>query len=255
MPISHDKLLIAVDDEKIAGTIIAPESKKSPGVLFIHGWGGSQDDCLAPARLAADRGFACLAFDLRGHGETFDQRIKITREENLRDVIAAYDFLVAQPNVEPAEICLVGISYGGYLAAIATTLRSVSALALRAPAIYKDTNWTLPKLKLHEDPELVLYRRSLVSWDDNRALLACVAFTGDVLLVSSELDDVVPPTVSESYVAAFTQPCTITSRVIAGADHGLSEERWRREYTVWLIDWITEVMRVPEESAANRLAP
>ena len=243
MPISHENVTIAVHDQQIAGTLIAPQSKNSPAVLFVHGWGGSQVDCLIHAHLAAERGFACLTFDLRGHGQTFDQRIKVTREDNLLDVIAAYDVLASRPGVDPARICLVGISYGGYLGAIATTRRAISSLALRSPAIYKDPNWNLPKLKLHEDPELVLYRRRLVSWDDNRALLACVAFTGDVLMVAAEQDDVVPAPVRESYAAAFTQAHSISSHVIAGADHGLSDERWRREYTSRLLKWLMELLK------------
>ena len=251
MPTRSEKISIPVVDQQIAGTFLAPQSTKLPGVLFAHGWRGSQEQCLVPARLAAGRGCACLTFDLRGHGQTLEQRIKITREDNLRDVIAAYDVLASRPEVDPTAICIVGVSYGGYLGAIATTLRPVSALALRAPAIYRDPNWNLPKLKLHEDPELVSYRRRPVSWDNNRALLACVAFTGDVLIVASERDDVVPTPVSESYAAAFTKARSLTSHVIAAADHGLSEELWRREYRARLIEWLTATMVKPGVESPN----
>jgi uncharacterized protein len=251
MAIRSQKISIPVDDQQIAGTLLAPRSKKLPGVLFAHGWGASQEHSLVLARLAAGRGCICLTFDFRGHGETVDQRIKTTREDNLRDLIAAYDVLASQPEVDPAVIFLVGVSYGGYLGAILTKLRQVSALALRAPAIYRDPNWNLPKLKLHEDPELVLYRRRPVSWDDNRALLACVGFSGDVLIVSSERDDIVPKPVTESYAAAFTKARSLTAHVIAGADHGLSEERWRREYSALLLEWLTTTMAKPELESPN----
>jgi dienelactone hydrolase len=242
MSVDKKDIAIPVHDDQIAGTLIAPQSKRLPGILFVHGWGGSREDGLLAARLVAERGCACLTFDLRGHGRSVDQRIKVTREDNLRDVIAAYDTLASRPEVDPSAICVVGISYGGYLAAILTTLRPVTALGLRAPALYRDPNWNLPKLKLHEDPELVLYRRRIVSPEDNRALLACVAFTGDVLLVASGKDDIVPAPVSESYTAAFRQARTFSLHLIAGADHGLSEDRWRREYTACLVEWLTEKM-------------
>ena len=247
MPARSETISIPVDDQQIAGTFVASQAKNLPGVLFAHGWGGSQEQCLVPARLAAGRGSACLTFDFRGHGRTLDQRIQITREDNLRDIVAAYDVLASRPEVDPKAISITGFSYGGYLAAIMTTLRPVSALALRAPAIYRDANWNLPKVKLHEDPELVLYRRHPVSWDDNRALLACVAFAGDVLIVASGQDDVVPAPVSESYAAACTHARSLISHVIAGADHGLSDERWRREYTARLVDWLTKVMIKPRD--------
>ena len=39
---SHtEKVEIVVEDETIAGTMVSPQSKV-PGVLFVHGWGGSQ---------------------------------------------------------------------------------------------------------------------------------------------------------------------------------------------------------------------
>jgi pimeloyl-ACP methyl ester carboxylesterase len=247
MPARSETISIPVDDQQIAGTFVASQAKNLPGVLFAHGWGGSQEQCLVPARLAAGRGCACLTFDFRGHGRTLDQRIQITREDSLRDIVAAYDVLASRPEVDPKAISIAGFSYGGYLAAIMTTLRPVSALALRAPAIYRDANWNLPKVKLHEDPELVLYRRHPVSWDDNRALLACVAFAGDVLILASGQDDVVPAPVSESYAAACTHARSLISHVIAGADHGLSDERWRREYTARLVDWLTKVMIKPRD--------
>ena len=60
---------------------------------------------------------------------------------------------------EEQAIAVVGTSYGAYLATILTSLRPVRWLALRAPAIYKDEGWKLPKRQLHQDPDLPAYRR------------------------------------------------------------------------------------------------
>ena len=39
---THSEMVnILVDDEHIAGTFLSPP-EKMPGVLFVHGWGGSQ---------------------------------------------------------------------------------------------------------------------------------------------------------------------------------------------------------------------
>ena len=87
------------------------------------------------------------------------QRESVSREDNLRDVLAAYDVLVGHPAVDPGAIAIVGSSYGGYLAAIASALRPVRWLALRVPALYKDADWDMPKGQLNRD-ELAAYRHS-----------------------------------------------------------------------------------------------
>jgi pimeloyl-ACP methyl ester carboxylesterase len=240
---------IAVDGEHIEGTVVAPKTS-SPGVLFVHGWGGNQQQYLARARAIAGLGCVCVAFDLRGHGGTEEQQETVTREENLKDVIAAYDALAGQPGVDPDSIVVVGSSYGGYLAAILTSLRPVRWLALRVPALYKDDDWALPKVELKKYG-LAAYRRGRVKPDENRALKACAAFEGDVLIVESEHDDIIPHPVFENYIAAFKNARSLTYRVIDGADHGLSKPPWQQAYTTLLVNWATEmVLGAKEEDAA-----
>ena len=134
---NDDEVEIDVGDHMIAGTLVRPATMV-PGVLFVHGWGGRQQQYLARAREIAALGAICLTLDLRGHGRTRHQQDTVTREENLRDVVAGYDTLVAQRGVDPSAIAVIGSSYGGYLAAILSSLRPVRWLALRVPALYKD---------------------------------------------------------------------------------------------------------------------
>ncbi len=241
MATHDDTTRIAVDREHIAGTIVTPDTRL-PGVLFVHGWGGSQEQYLARAREVAALGCVCLTFDLRGHAGTLPQQETVTRENNLHDVLAAYDVLASHRAVNPSTIAVVGSSYGGYLGAILTTLRPVKWLALRVPALYMDNGWGLPKRQLHKEQDLATYRRSLVRPEDNRALRACAEFRGDVLLVESECDKVIPHEVICSYRDACVRARSLTYRVIEGADHGLSEARWQRAYTSLLVGWMTEMV-------------
>src|SRR5690606_10856623 len=66
MEIRLDPVDIAVDGEVVRGTVLSTPPAL-PGVLFVHGWGGSQDHDLGRARRAAGIGCVCLTFDLRGH--------------------------------------------------------------------------------------------------------------------------------------------------------------------------------------------
>jgi dienelactone hydrolase len=245
---------IAVGDGHIAGTLITPATLVA-GVLFVHGWGGSQEQYMARAREIAGLGCVCLAFDLSGHAKTRPQYETVSRDGNLRDVLAAYDVLAAHPLVDRTAIAVVGSSYGGYLAAILTSMRPVKWLALRAPALYIDTGWEMPKLQLHKEQDLKAYRNSFVPAEENRALRACATFQGDVLIVESEVDGTIPPTVITSYREAFIQSRSLTYRVIQGADHGLSKEASQRAYTTLLVNWMTEMLFGAREGNAARQAP
>lgn len=241
MPTHDEAIEILVDNESIAGTFVTP-STRMPGLLFVHGWGGSQEQYLARAREAAALGCLSLTLDLRGHAGTRPLSETVSRENNLRDVLAAYDMLASHPQVDPSAIGVVGSSYGGYLAAILTHLRAVKWLALRAPALYMDSGWELPKRQLHKDQDLDTYRKSLIPAKDNRALRAAAAFDGDVLLVESEFDNTIPSTVISNYREAFIKAQSLTYRVMKGADHGLSEQAHQRAYTVLLINWLGEMI-------------
>jgi pimeloyl-ACP methyl ester carboxylesterase len=236
-----EKVDIQVDDQRIAGTFVTPGTLV-PGVLFVHGWGGSQDQYLSRAREVAALGCICLTFDLRGHAQTRTQYETVSRDQNLRDLLAAYDLLVARRHVDPQAIAVVGSSYGGYLSAILTALRPVTWLALRAPALYIDTGWETPKLQLHRDQDLKGYRRTQVPAPDNRALRACQDFNGDVLLVESEFDDIIPQSVLASYREASHRARSLTYRCMAGADHGLTQDVHQRAYTSLLVTWLGEML-------------
>lgn len=240
MTANKDPIDILVENEHIAGTFMAPESKM-PGVLFVHGWGGSQERDLERAKGMAGLGCVCLTFDMRGHVATQVQKETVTREHNLADLLAAYDQLSEHPAVDPSCIAVIGTSYGGYLAAFLTTLRPVKWLALRVPALYWDDEWTTPKQAL-DKVRLMDYRHGRLTPNDNRALAACAGFEGDVLLVESQYDDRVPHSTIMSYRSSFVSAHSLTHRIIDGADHGLSGEGCQEVYTKILTRWVSEMV-------------
>jgi pimeloyl-ACP methyl ester carboxylesterase len=243
MSLRDEPVDIAVDGCTIGGTVVAgADGGSQPGALFVHGWGGSQEQYLSRARAVAETGCVCLTFDLRGHQRTLTQHEAVTREQNLHDVVAAYDVLASREGVDGSRIALVGSSYGAYLGALATVLRPVRWLSLRAPAIYKDAGWNLPKRTLHRDPEFADFRLREHRPSDNRALDACARFRGDALVVESGDDRIVPHAVVASYNAALATAHSLTYRVIEDADHGLTQERWKQAYSDLLVAWLNEMM-------------
>ena len=231
---------VVVHGTRLAGTMAAPETGL-PGLLFLHGWHGSQAQDMDHAHAIAALGCVCLSFDLRGHAGTEAMRASITPKDNLDDALAAYDTLAAHPAVDRSAICVVGSSYGAYLAAILTSLRPVKWLSMRVPALYRDADWTQSKASL-DRTQLNAYRNAIVTIEGNKALQAAAAFRGDVLIVESELDDLVPHVTIANYLAAFRQARSVTYRMIDGADHALSDPNSRRAYASLLIGWIREML-------------
>ena len=250
MEIKLDVVSIGIDEQRLEGSLMQP-AQALPGILFVHGWGGSQSQDLQRARDAAALGTVCLTFDLRGHDRETAAFRSVTREQNLADLVAAYDWLAQRPNVDDDAIAVVGVSYGGYLATILSALRPVRWLALRSPALYKDDGWKVPKLDLHIDPDLPAYRRRRIDWHDNRALRAGAEFHGDVLIVEAEKDDIVPHPVIENYVAAFGHAHSLTSRCIGAADHALSDEQAQLDYNTTLLKWLSEMILGGRKAAAR----
>lgn len=227
--------------QQLDGTLLSP-ARLIPGVLFIHGWGGSQEQDLVRAGEIAQLGCICFTFDLRGHARYDNQRNIVTRSDGLADVLAAYDLLASQQQVDRSAIAVVGVSYGGYLATLLTAHRPVAWLALRAPALYPDDQWDVPKALLPRD-KISSYRNHFRTGYQDKALAACEAFDGDVLIVESEHDDYVPHTAISSFIAAFQRSNSLSYRILKGADHALRDETHRIAYNKLLLTWIEEMVR------------
>ena len=244
--IQEGRVELAVEGQKLAGTLLKPDAPV-PGFLFVHGWGGDQDEDLGHAEEIARLGCVCFTFDLRGHAESDAVREEVTRQDGLNDVRTAYDFLASQPLINGDAIGVIGTSYGGYLSALLTRDRPVRWLALRVPALYPDDDWDTPKARLNKDV-VRAYREQIRTPRDNRALAACEAFEGDVLIVESGDDDRIPTEVILSYQAAFKRASSFTHRIIPGASHALRDPADQRVYATILINWLEEMVRASRRS-------
>lgn len=240
---------IAVDDDRFCATFVQP-APGLPAVIHVHGWNGSQEFELAHVRDAVGMGCAVLAVDLRGHDRDDRRHGEVTRGDNLRDLVRAYDWLAARDDVDPSAIAVAGFSYGAYLAALLSEVRPVRWLALRSPASYPDEGWNVPKQALEDRVDLEAYRREVQPPDADRALRACARFGGDVLLAAAEHDDVLPPQVMQSYRDALRSARSVTTRVLAGADHELSHADSRRQWSELLDAWLREMIIGARRQAA-----
>ena len=58
MTARSETIQIDIDDEQMTGTFLSPKSKV-PGVLFVHGWGGSQERDLSQSQIESAGGVVC----------------------------------------------------------------------------------------------------------------------------------------------------------------------------------------------------
>lgn len=239
--VDKDAITLEVEGQKVVGSLLKPELPV-PGFLFIHGWGGDQEEDLGHAEELARLGCVCFTFDLRGHAESDADKERVTRQDGLNDVLAAYDYLAAQPLIDTAAIGVVGTSYGGYLAMLLTAHRPVRWLAMRVPALYPDEHWDTPKSKL-DKAAVRSYREQPHAAGDDRALAACEDFRGDVLIVESEKDEQIPRQAMISMQGAFGQANSLSHRIIPGATHAMRDARHQRIYATLLTGWIEEMVR------------
>ena len=178
--------------------------------MFIHGLGSSQSGYISRAEaVTAALGIVCLTFDLGGHGESQGTLNELSPRDHLTDAVAALDRLTQIEYVDASRIGGCGASYGGYLAALLVAERPVRRLLLRAPAKYPDE---------YIDTSIQSWRGS-TAVESSAPFRALGAFRGQVLVVESELDTVIPPAVIDEYAAKspFTRRV-----VIPGAGHAIT---------------------------------
>jgi dienelactone hydrolase len=130
LPSGAEQITLSTSDGwKIAAWYWAPTTPKveAPGVILLHQRGADKSSWgTFPAQLVK-QGYAVIAIDLRGHGESLSPGGKPLAAAELqdpeyiamlRDVRAADQYLGSQPGVDKDRIGIIGASLGANLAII-----------------------------------------------------------------------------------------------------------------------------------------
>jgi len=83
-------------------------------LLYCHGNGGNISHTLDSINIFNELGLNCFIFDYRGYGAS---QGKPTEEGTYIDAQAAYDWLITEKKLKPADIIIFGWSLGGSIAA------------------------------------------------------------------------------------------------------------------------------------------
>jgi dienelactone hydrolase len=128
--------------------------EKVPCVMYIPGMDGVKEDTPASGDPFLERGFAVLAIDGPGQGETRDRGIKCTAGNYAAAGKLAADYLVKRPEIDPDRLGIMASSMGSYWAprVVAEEKRfkacAVSGVCME-PGQYAIFNMSSPTFKMN----------------------------------------------------------------------------------------------------------
>ncbi len=218
MKIIHENLELPGDPTP--WMIAQPTENKSYCVLWLQGWGSTIEKHKAKMlRLAERTGITFAILDYAGHGSHPVPLEETTRQQQFNEVCMAFDTLKAEGY---ENIIVAGMSFGGYMAALLAAEREPSAIILRAPAIYKDDEFSLPypERQGYRDQEYEALKATITPESDMAALHAISRFDGTVYVVEHEIDSVIPRNIPRAYFAVAKRGNYL---VVPATDHAVAK--------------------------------
>ena len=226
------------EGDRLNGLLLKPDDvplEGAPGIVVVHDLTGNKEQLNRLSFELVRHGFIVLAVDMRDHGRSGGDTTlgDVMNGGEAYDVVAAYDRLLREDDVNPARVGLVGDGFGGAQALLAANLlieqgRNVTAVVawgapLNITSIATDTMYE----KYWQDIKVYLDRRACdVDWGydedlKNRTVdlhLGAANWSADaVYLIYGESDNLVP---SDQFTGREAIGETMEMK---GLDHDLRE--------------------------------
>ena len=186
-----------------------------PGMLILHGAGSRKENHGDFGRACAAAGWAALAYDQRGHGESTDEM----GPGALGDVGRMAAFLATADGVDAARVCVRGSSMGGFMAIhAAASSKSIAGAIAICPAGEDDLRRGLHSGSL-EFRAGADARAGLEAWLGEHDLQDAVELMGSkpLLIAHARGDERIPYTQSEELYARAAEPRKLI--LVAGGHH------------------------------------
>lgn len=139
---------IPYEGTTLPGYFYKPDTSDTPRptIIFHGGYDSSVEELFyyggAPATM---RGYNCLTWDGPGQGAPLREQKLAFRPDWEKVVSPAVDYALTRPDVDPDNLVLIGMSFGGYLAARAAAFEHRFRAAVFFDGVY-DFHETLRKL-------------------------------------------------------------------------------------------------------------
>ncbi len=173
-------------------------------MVILHGAGSRKENHGDFGRACAASGWAALAYDQRGHGESEDGMSPAA----LSDVGRMAGFLAGLGGVDPSRVCVRGSSLGGFMAieAAATSAGIAGAVAIcpaGAEHLARGLRGERPRMRIEPGG-----REPLEAWLAEHDLRQAVELMGSkpLLLIHARGDDQIPADWSEELHARAAEP-------------------------------------------------
>jgi hypothetical protein len=208
-----------------------------PGIVIVHGAGSCKENHADFARLAADFGWAALAYDQRGHGESLGE----LSPSSIADAIAMARLLGNRDGIDPSRVCIRGSSMGGFVAihaaAISDSLAGVIAIC---PA---GERMLLEGLRNDRLVEMRADRSALEPWLEEHDLRDAVELIGDkpLILLHARGDEEVPVEFSVELHERASEPRKLI--VIPGGHHRSAQHDAEIQTTA--LRWLERRLQAP----------
>jgi alpha-beta hydrolase superfamily lysophospholipase len=250
VPPAEDLTLATPDGLYLAATFWPGVQVNSPAVLLLHGLGDARQAVAANAAWLASKGFAALAIDFRGHGQSSPAPHSFGLTESI-DARTALDWLKTRQQGAPVGV--IGVSLGG-AASLLGASGPLPADALVLQAVFPDIKrairnriaaflprpfaWALePLLSTQSRPRFGV-------WPDCLApVRALAAYQGPVLVVGGARDVYTPPAESREMLAAATKDKGLL--LLEGLDHDQASATQSEEYREQILAFFASTLGAP----------
>jgi hypothetical protein len=202
--LAYESVPVPVDGLELPGWFIpARNGAPGPGVVLVHGWESGRDRTLPMAQFLNAAGFHCLTFDVRGHGTNAAETLPISGGEFGSDSAAAFEVLLARPEVTVGAISGHSMGAIGAILAADADPRVAAVVATSGPADPDRLTRQTFRLARLPIPDPLAWP---LAWLTTRVYLrprghrvreisssrAIATYGGPILLAHGDLDTVVP---------------------------------------------------------------
>lgn len=217
-------------------------------VLMLHGYTGTRAGTMQYAPLFWDRGCDLFAYDARGHGNSTNAYHTYGYHEK-NDGVAAYEWLLAETGLEPAQIGLIGVSYGAATSLQMAPLVQDTAFII-ADAPYQDVRTIVSQQGVNMfggwTAAFVPTSFFIADWradmesDEVSPMNAVAEVDTPILLVHSLQDEFTLSSHSEAIYGNANQATTVLQLNDWGSGHALDIFEHPEEYKLFVDDFLTE---------------